>query len=981
MPHAYATYFDVNYLVKGVAMIRSLLASDPGSSVRVVCLDDDTFRLLARLDIPGLIPVRLAVLEAGDEALAAARANRSRVEYYWTLTPTVLLRFLKDMEKGESLTYVDADMLFFSSAEAVFDEMEGKSVLIHGHNFPPRYASFAVNGLYNVGLVSFRNDGEGLRVLNWWRERCNEWCYDRCEDGKMGDQKYLESFPSLTTRLAVAQNPGIGVAPWNYTGYSLDGQGEAPRVNGTPTVFFHYHSAAYIAPGCLAPCTDLHYPCTRDMLRLFAVPYLEALDAALAEVRKIRPDFRAGFKTSGLTTDMCVIVRNDMAESFREDYPCILPLTEHFKVCASSQFPEGLKQCGPVIRAGALSWVGDYPDWESAEQAAGGYDDRAIFEKTRDAARAVRDGKALWERDSVLFREEEWNWPLLASLLGVAARDGGRLHVLDFGGAFGSTCMQHRTALAGLTECTWHIVEQEHFVAAGKAEFSTDTLHFHSTPEEAFNAAPINVILLSGVLQYLPDPYSLLKRLRGTKLPIIVDRTPMLPDHDRITVQHVPASIYKASYACRWLNRRRIAGLLESAGYVLSPWYDSAVDPKGFVGVTAIPQTARAADSPKLTEIPRPLRVMQVDDFYPGYLDAFYRARPGLTLKSSREQLDALLKDGFSAVHAVVPCLPKNECETEYFVHQALPLQRAWAREQNLTFPAENPDWQGEMIRRRVESFRPDVLYMADPVRFDGRFLATLPFRPRLVLGWKGADVPFNADFHGYDAILSGLPKLLRFAETRGAGRGVMFRPGMPRWLADAVADTPKTVDVCFVGSVSPSQHTRRISMLDALARAASEHGFSLALHLNCDPRMATPAMRPWLRPPVFGLAMMQALAASRIVADDRAKHGVIMPDGSKKIDLGGEDTINMRMFEATGSGALLLTEALPGVRRYFEPGKEVAVWKDVPELVARTLHYLAHESECSAVAEAGRRRCLAEHSMDDTVKRFIKIVHDNLPG
>jgi len=72
MPHAYATYFDVNYLVKGVAMIRSLLASDPGSSVRVVCLDDDTFRLLARLDIPGLIPVRLAVLEAGDEALAAA---------------------------------------------------------------------------------------------------------------------------------------------------------------------------------------------------------------------------------------------------------------------------------------------------------------------------------------------------------------------------------------------------------------------------------------------------------------------------------------------------------------------------------------------------------------------------------------------------------------------------------------------------------------------------------------------------------------------------------------------------------------------------------------------------------------------------------------------------------------------------------------------------------------------------------------------
>lgn len=98
------------------------------------------------------------------------------------------------------------------------------------------------------------------------------------------------------------------------------------------------------------------------------------------------------------------------------------------------------------------------------------------------------------------------------------------------------------------------------------------------------------------------------------------------------------------------------------------------------------------------------------------------------------------------------------------------------------------------------------------------------------------------------------------------------------------------------------------------------------------------------------------------------------MPDGSKKIDLGGEDTINMRMFEATGSGALLLTEALPGVRRYFEPGKEVAVWKDVPELVARTLHYLAHESEWfrSGGSQAGGD-ALPNIPWDDTVKRFME--------
>ena len=369
------------------------------------------------------------------------------------------------------------------------------------------------------------------------------------------------------------------------------------------------------------------------------------------------------------------------------------------------------------------------------------------------------------------------------------------------------------------------------------------------------------------------------------------------------------------------------------------------------------------------------LHIMQVAPFYSAYLDYFYRSRPGLSLHSSAVQTEALLQDAFSAIHNVIPYIQRHD--TTFVVSNAKPLQRAWAKSHNAHYEAAS--WEKEILRLRIETERPDVLYLTTTIRFDSSFLRTLSPRPRLILGWHGCDVPSSADWSEYDAILSGLPRLLHVAERLGARHGIMFHPGMPPWLAQAVVDTPKTVDVCFVGSISPTQHQKRLHVLDALAKAAARHNFSLALHLNCHPSQISPAMRPFLRPPAFGLAMMQALAASRIAVDDRAQHGLIMPDGSKKVDLGGDDTINMRLFEATGSGALLLTEALPGLRRYFEPGKEVDTWQDTEELTQKILYWLAHEKKRASMAAAGRARCLAEHSINKAAEKFVQIIHDLL--
>ena len=241
-----------------------------------------------------------------------------------------------------------------------------------------------------------------------------------------------------------------------------------------------------------------------------------------------------------------------------------------------------------AIGGGGNKWSGNYPDWASAVAASSGYDAEIIFKSVHMAASAVRDGKALWERDSTCFYHEEYNWPLLACLMTSATRSGGALHVLDFGGALGSTYMQHRKLLAGLEDCSWNVVEQPHIVACGKAGFATNTIRFFDTIEQCFSARPVNVVLFSSTLQYLENPYELLQKVvKLAPVAIVIDRTPLSYKGERITVQHVPKTIYSASYPCRFLDQQRLKSILTN-GRVLSPWFVSPVDPPSFVGVMSM---------------------------------------------------------------------------------------------------------------------------------------------------------------------------------------------------------------------------------------------------------------------------------------------------------------------------------------------------------------------------------------------------------
>lgn len=292
MSREFCTLFDGNYLFKAVAMIRSLERHAPGFALTCFCFDADARRIVDALAIPGVTTVSLAQLEAHDPAFAATKSERTRTEYCWTATPALPLYLFDTRPDLEEVTYLDADLLFFSSPEPLFAEMGDASVLITPHRFAPEYAHHEASGTYNVQFLTFRRDG-GLEVLRWWHDRCVEWCFNRLEDGKLGDQKYLDDWPERFAGVHVLRHLGGGLAPWNITQYALRSEGDRVWVDGDELVFFHFHRVKLVEGGA----HQWHPPGYRideRNERLVYGPYLRALDAATADVRRVEPGFARG---------------------------------------------------------------------------------------------------------------------------------------------------------------------------------------------------------------------------------------------------------------------------------------------------------------------------------------------------------------------------------------------------------------------------------------------------------------------------------------------------------------------------------------------------------------------------------------------------------------------------------------------------------------------------------------------------------------
>jgi hypothetical protein len=277
-PVHFCTYFDSRYLSRGLALYESLQRHAAGSRLHVLCMDDIAWETLDRLALPNVDLIRLRDFEQNDADLQLAKTTRSIVEYYFTCTPSLPLYILRRNPDLERVFYVDADIYFFSSISAILEEMGRGSVYIVKHRFPRELRWLERWGQYNVGILGFSNDAAGLRCLESWRSQCLAWCYDRFEDGKFADQKYLDAWPESQAGVVVSEHPGVNLAPWNKTCYRLETIHGVPHVAGRPVVCYHFHGLKLFQSGIVVPQWNCYgTKLGRRWLMSIYRPYLDAV--------------------------------------------------------------------------------------------------------------------------------------------------------------------------------------------------------------------------------------------------------------------------------------------------------------------------------------------------------------------------------------------------------------------------------------------------------------------------------------------------------------------------------------------------------------------------------------------------------------------------------------------------------------------------------------------------------------------------------
>ncbi len=405
------------------------------------------------------------------------------------------------------------------------------------------------------------------------------------------------------------------------------------------------------------------------------------------------------------------------------------------------------------------------------------------------------------------------------------------------------------------------------------------------------------------------------------------------------------------------------------------------------------------------------MRLLKIGVYYADYLKQFYAEHPELASRTYATQHAALMHDGFGSSDFWTNALASLGYETCDLVANAEPLQKAWSAEFGYAFNEEN--WLFPVVTAQVEAFRPDVLLVADYTTVTASFLCHLKERCpsiRLVIVWCGAPYGDASIFAEADVVLSCIPEMVVHFRKNGHCSRHVNHAFDPRVLDRIDAVTPPVFDFVFIGSIVKSHlfHIERealilrlldetelqiwsnapspsmthqpddrsnvgraarfvsLPLVGGMARRAArllrEAGGAQAPSLtSVDERIMRRA-----RPSLFGLKMFQQLRLGRVALNTH-------------IDISPVSASNMRLFEATGVGACLLTDWKANLSDLFEPDSEVIAYRDADECVEKVRYLLGHEVERRSIAAAGQRRTLRDHSFDHRGAQIDAVIREAL--
>lgn len=280
MSNSYCTFFDSGYLSRGLVMIESLRANGDDSPVWVMALDDEVPSRIAELGIRGVRVMRLEDLEHSYPRLLTVKDQRSRMEYVFTTTALLIPYVMDHSPPGTSVAYLDADLRFFSAPQQIWETLGRGSIGIFPHRFAPSVErSHAKYGTYNAGVIAFRDDAHGRACLDWWADRCIEWCSDfPGSEGKYANQGYLDGFADRFEGVKSMSPAGLNAAPWNTGTSKWTVRSDRVFADEGPLVFFHFHGVQRVGGWWVTSQLRYCSPMSRVLRERVYRPYVGALE-------------------------------------------------------------------------------------------------------------------------------------------------------------------------------------------------------------------------------------------------------------------------------------------------------------------------------------------------------------------------------------------------------------------------------------------------------------------------------------------------------------------------------------------------------------------------------------------------------------------------------------------------------------------------------------------------------------------------------
>lgn len=407
-------------------------------------------------------------------------------------------------------------------------------------------------------------------------------------------------------------------------------------------------------------------------------------------------------------------------------------------------------------------------------------------------------------------------------------------------------------------------------------------------------------------------------------------------------------------------------------------------------------------------------RFVKVTSYYRAFLSAYYTDNPTISSRPYADQLAHLMAQGFGWSDSYSRHLRALGVDAHEIVANAK-LQKAWALEHNrIPIASEAPfaSVDKTLVLQQLQELKPDVVFFQDSLTFNGEWIRQLKRQVpsiRLVLGYLCSrhTESLLREFHAFDLMISctpcfvntfrasGLPSELIYhgfdvdqhSESSAAAQerpfnltftGSLFAGNLQHGERLAVIEAliASGVDVRLLGNVAYSPRLRllarqalfvagklaRTNVLASRALSTTRIG-SKALNMESFPAEKRPSRKLMraVRPAVYGRAMFDELGKAKIALNVH-------------IDASGSCAGNVRLFEATGMGACLVTDWKDNLPDLFT-SDEVVSYRSTAECIEKIQWLVEHPAERAAIAEAGRRRTLLSHRMDQRAGELDELI------